>query len=146
MLASPRNFVMLLANSTNFVKLLTNFTNFLKCFPTSTDFVKLLTTSKNFVKGWFRQGNFQVRFDRLTFLENLYITTTLLSRPYLQYFCITTICLQRPCFSGLKSGRYIQVQLSLPHFVYSKNFQNYVKSKIVTSTNVLKSVIKYNIK
>ena len=33
-------------------------------------------------------------------LENLYITTTVLSGCYLQCFCMVPTCLQLPCFSG----------------------------------------------
>ena len=65
----------------------------MKCFPTSTNFVKLFAASTNFVKVSFAQGNFHVRFDRLTFLENLYIMATLLKGCYLQCFFIMTTCL-----------------------------------------------------
>ena len=81
LLAYSMNFVKMLANSTNFVKLFANFTNFVKCFPTSTNFVKLFAVCTNLKVG-FTEGNFHVRFDRLTFLEILYITTTLLSGRY----------------------------------------------------------------
>ena len=82
LLVYSTNFVKMLANSTNFVKLFGNFTNFMKCFPISTNFVKLLAASTNLGVG-FTQGNFHVRFDRLAFLEILYIMTTLLSGCYL---------------------------------------------------------------
>ena len=74
------NFVKMLANSTKFVKLLANFVNFMNFFPTSTNFVKLFAAS---TQVGITQGNFLVRFDRLTFLEIFYITTTLLSGCYL---------------------------------------------------------------
>ena len=92
LLAYSMNFVKMLANSTNFVKLFANYTNFVKCFPTSTNFAKLFAASTNLKVG-FTQGNFHVGFDRLIFLEILYITTTLLSGRYLQCFCKMTTCL-----------------------------------------------------
>ena len=78
LLVYSTNFVKIMANSTNFVKLFSDFTNFEKCFPTSTNFIKLFAASMN-LKVDFTQGNFHIRFDRLTFLEIFYIITTLSS-------------------------------------------------------------------
>ena len=121
------NFVKLFAASTNFIKLTCKSQKLCKvvgefyklckvvckfyelCEVLSNFYYlrKVVAASTNFVKGGFTQGNFHIRFDRLTFFENLHITTTLLSGCYLHSFCITTTCLQRPCFSGC----YIQVWL-----------------------------------
>ena len=92
LLVYSTNFAKMLANSLNFVKLFANFANFVKCFSTSTNFIKWFAASTDLKVG-FTRGNFHIRFDRLTFLEILYIMTTLLSGRYLQCFCITTTCL-----------------------------------------------------
>ena len=76
--------------------------------------MQLLKTLQNFD---FAYGNFHVIFVRLTFLENLYLMTTLLSGRYWQCFCIATTCLSQPCFSGPRSGCYIQVWL-YPFFFF----------------------------
>ena len=81
LLVYSTNFVKMLANSTNFLKLFANFTNFVKCFPTSTNFIKLFAASMNLKVG-FTHDIFHIRFDRLTFLEILYITANLLSGLY----------------------------------------------------------------
>ena len=109
-LAYSTYFVKMLPNYTNLVKFFQNFTNFVKYFPTSTTFVKLFAASTN-LNVDFTWSTCHVRFENLTFLKVLYITTTSLSVRYLKCFCITTSYLQRPWFSGPKSDLYIQVRL-----------------------------------
>ena len=87
------NFVKLLTDYKNFVELLTDYKNFVKLLTDYKNFVKLFAVLRILEKFGFVQGTFYVRFDRLTFLKNLYITTTLLSGRYLQCFCIVTTCL-----------------------------------------------------
>ena len=104
LLSNSTNFVKLLANYANFVKLFANFTNFVKCFFASTNFVKLFAAS---TKVDFAQSHFHVRFDRPTFLENVFIKWLLFTVfLYSDHLSITT-----SGFSGLKSGRYVEVRL-----------------------------------
>ena len=113
----PTNFIKFLQVLRIFQKLLVSTSNFAKLFTASTHFIKVVCESHglfkvlcNFHKLCKRlvSPKAHVRFARLTFLGNLYIATTLLSGCCLQCFCIVTTCLQRPFFSGSKSGCYIQ--------------------------------------
>ena len=99
------NFIKFLQVLQTFQKLLASHANFVKLFEASSSFMKVDCESRELCKvfGKFYElrkrlvlpkvYTFHVRFDRLTFLENLYTRTTLTSGGYLQCFCIATTCL-----------------------------------------------------